>query len=88
MIDHQLAALAEEADDLRVRSLVGESPLADREHRDAQRTVDAMARSRAATTAEIAKLQRTIDALLEQFVPSGASSENPSGASPANPGPR
>lgn len=69
VLDHQLAALAEEADDLRVRSLVGESPLADREHREAQRTVEAMTRSRAATVAEIAKLERAVDELLERFVP-------------------
>jgi predicted nucleic acid-binding Zn-ribbon protein len=69
VLDQQLASLAEDADDLQVRSLVGESPLADREHRDAQRSVDAMNRSRAATVAEIAKLERTIDELLERFVP-------------------
>lgn len=69
VLDQQLAALAEEADDLRVRSLVGDSPLADKEHRDAKRTVDAMTRSRADKAAEIAKLQRTIDELLERFVP-------------------
>ena len=69
VLDQQLASLAEDADDLETRSLVGESPLADREHRDAKRSVDAMTRSRAATAAEIAKLQRTIDELLERFVP-------------------
>lgn len=69
VLDHQLASLASDADDLRVRSLVGESPLADREHRDAKRSVEAMTRSRAATIAEIAKLERSIDELLERFVP-------------------
>lgn len=69
VLDQQLAALADEADDLRVRSLVGESPLADREHRDARRTVEAMTRSRSATVAEIARLERAIDELLERFVP-------------------
>lgn len=69
VLDHQLAALSEEADDLQVRSVVGESPQADKDYRDARRSVDAMARSRAATAAEIAKLERTIDELLEQFVP-------------------
>jgi flagellar biosynthesis chaperone FliJ len=69
VIDEQLAALAEEADDARVRSLVGESPMADREHREAQSHVDAMARSRAATVATIAELERTVDELLERFVP-------------------
>ena len=69
VLDHQLAALAEEADDLQVRSVVGESPQADKDYRDARRTVEAMRRSRAATVDNIAKLERTIDELLEQFVP-------------------
>lgn len=69
VLDHQIAALADDADDLRVRSLVGESPQTDRDHRDAKRSVDAMTRSRAATVAEIARLERTVDELLEQFVP-------------------
>lgn len=69
VLDQQMASLAEDADDLEVRSLVGESPQADRDHRDAKRSVDAMTRSRAATVAEIAKLERTIDELLERFVP-------------------
>ena len=69
VLDEQLAALADEADEARVRALVGDSPLADREHRDAQRHVDAMTRSRAATAATIARLERTVDELLEQFVP-------------------
>ena len=47
MIDEQLAALADEADDARMRALVAETPLADREHREAQRHADAMARRRA-----------------------------------------
>ena len=33
--DEQLAHLADEADDARLRSLVSETPLAEREHRDA-----------------------------------------------------
>ena len=69
VIDEQLAALADEADDARVRALVGDSPLAEREHREAQSHVDAMARSRAATVAAIAELERTVDDLLERFVP-------------------
>ena len=69
VLDHQIASLAEDADDLRVRSLVGESPQTDRDHRDAQRSVEAMTRSRAATAAEIARLERTVDELLAQFTP-------------------
>lgn len=69
MLDHQLASLGADADDLQVRSVVGESPLADREYRDAKRSFDAMTRSRVATVAEIARLERLIDELLERFVP-------------------
>ena len=69
VIDEQLAALAEEADDLRVRALVGDSPMAERESREAQSHVEAMRRSRAATAAAIADLERTVDELLEKFVP-------------------
>ena len=69
VLDEQLVVLADEADDARVRALVGESPLAEREHRDAQRHVDAMRRSRAATAATIARLEGTVDELLERFVP-------------------
>lgn len=69
VLDEQLSALAEEADDAKVRALVGESPLADREYRDAQRHVDAMRRSRADTVATITRLERTVDELLERFVP-------------------
>lgn len=69
VIDHQLAALASEADEARVRALVADDPLAAREHRDARRSADAMARTRAATVATIADLERTVDELLERFVP-------------------
>lgn len=69
VLDEQLSALAEEADDAKVRALVGESPLADREYRDARRHVDAMQRSRADIVATITRLERTVDDLLDRFVP-------------------
>ena len=71
VIDEQLVALRDEADEARVRALVGESPLAEREHREAQRHVEAMERSRAATLATIVQLERSVDELLERFVPDG-----------------
>ena len=37
VIDEQLAQLADEADDARIRSLVSETPLAEREHHEAER---------------------------------------------------
>ncbi len=37
LADEQLRHLAETADDARLRAMVSETPLAEREHRDAQR---------------------------------------------------
>ena len=44
--EEQLAFLEEEADDVRLRALVAETPLADVEARDARRHADALARHR------------------------------------------
>ena len=68
VIDEQLAALADAADETRVRALVSETPLADREHDEAQRHADAMARSRAGVIAAIAELERAQDELLDRLV--------------------
>jgi hypothetical protein len=68
VIDEQLAALADAADETRVRALVSETPLADREHDEAQRHADAMARSRAGVLAAIGELERAQDELLDRLV--------------------
>ena len=44
--EEQLAFLEEEAEDVRLRALVAETPLADVEARDARRHADALARHR------------------------------------------
>jgi hypothetical protein len=67
VIEEQLAALADAADDARLRSLVSETPLAESEHRDAQRHADAMARSRAAVLQSISELERAQDELLDKL---------------------
>lgn len=66
--DEQLAHLAEAADDARLRSLVSETPLADREHHDAQRHADAMQRHRTELLEGIARLEQTQDELLDRLV--------------------
>ena len=66
--DEQLAHLAEAADDARLRSLVSETPLADREHHDAQRHAEAMQRHRAELLAGIARLEQTQDELLDRLL--------------------
>ena len=68
VIDEQLAALAEAADETRVRALVSETPLADREHDEAQRHADAMARSRVSVLTTISELQQAQDELLDRLV--------------------
>ena len=65
--DEQLAHFADITDDTRIRSLVSETPLADAEHRDAERTSSAMARHRAELVERIARLEVEQDELLDQF---------------------
>jgi hypothetical protein len=66
--DEQLVHLAAEADDARLRALVSETPLAGREHQDAQRHADAMQRHRAEVLEDIAKLEQTQDELLDRLL--------------------
>ena len=64
----QLAHLADAADDARLRSLVSETPVADVDHRQAERHAEAMRRHQAKVAEEIAKLERDQDDLLDRFV--------------------
>jgi len=66
--DEQLALLADTADDARLRALVSETPVADHDHREAERHADAMRRHREAVVDEIAKLERAQDELLDKLV--------------------
>lgn len=66
--DEQLAALAEEADDTRLRALVSETPIAEHEHNEAQKHADAMARHRSKVVEELAELDRTQDDLLDRLI--------------------
>jgi len=66
--DEQLAVLADAADDARLRALVSETPIAGREHTEAQRHADAMARHRADVLNQLAELERTQDELLDRLL--------------------
>jgi cell division septum initiation protein DivIVA len=68
VLDEQLAVFNDAAEETRIRSLVSETPLADREHREAQKHADAMLRSRAALMSSIAELERAQDELLDRLV--------------------
>jgi chromosome segregation ATPase len=67
VVDEQRAALAESADDLRIRAVVAETPGAEKEFREAQRHVDAMDNSRKELAKYIADLQRSQDELLNRL---------------------
>lgn len=69
MVDEQRTAMAEAADDLRIRALVAETPNAQKEHREAQRHVDALDSSRNELAKRIGDLQRSQDELLNRLVP-------------------
>lgn len=68
VVDEQLAALGDIADETRLRALVSETPVAEREHQEAQRHAEAMARHRGDLTAEIDELERSQDQLLDRLV--------------------
>ena len=68
VLEEQLSALAEAADEMRIRALVSDSPMADREYREAERSAEAMRRSRDACKALIAELEQAQDELLDKLV--------------------
>jgi 3-deoxy-D-manno-octulosonate 8-phosphate phosphatase KdsC-like HAD superfamily phosphatase len=67
VVDEQLAFLADAADDARMRAMVSETPMADKEHREAQKHADAMTRHRGQLVAQIAELEKAQDELLERL---------------------
>jgi len=67
VVDEQLASLADAADDARLRAMVSETPMADKEHREAQKHADAMARHRTQLANQIAELERTQNELLDRL---------------------
>ena len=65
--EEQLVFLEEEADDVRLRALVAETPLADVEARDARRHADALARHRDALRKNVQELEVEQDQLLDRI---------------------
>ncbi len=68
MAEQQLAHLAEEADEARLRALVSETPLAEQAHHEAERHADAMRRHHADLLEQLHQLERTQDELLDRLV--------------------
>lgn len=65
--ERALSQVDDEADDARLRSLVSETPIAQREHEEARRQSDVMRRSRDDLRAEIDKLEARQDELLDAY---------------------
>lgn len=64
----QLLHFSDDADESRLRSLVSETPVADREHRQARRHAEAMMRHRDELRGEIDKLEQLQDELLDRMI--------------------
>ncbi len=65
--DDQLLHFAGEAEESRLRSLVSETPLADQEHREAEKHAEALRRQQVKVTEEILRLEAEQDALLDEL---------------------
>jgi hypothetical protein len=65
--DEQLHHLGDEAEDARLRAIVSETPLAEREDRDARRHADAMANRRREVERSILTLEARVDELLDHL---------------------
>lgn len=65
--EEQLVQLTDEADDARLRALVSETPLAEREHREASRHADTLRRHRDQLELEIERLEVDQDELLDRL---------------------
>jgi len=65
--DEQLVQLADEADDARLRALVSETPLAEKEHRKASRHVERLRKHRERIAIRIDALDAEQDALLDRL---------------------
>ncbi len=65
--EEQLVQISDEADECRLRALVSETPIAEREYREAQRHADRLQQHRDEIAARIARLEADQDALLDRF---------------------
>jgi recombinational DNA repair ATPase RecF len=68
VLDQQFVSFADEVDETRVRALVSDSPLEQKQYREAERHAEAMRRTRATLAQTIAHLERDQDELLDRLV--------------------
>ncbi len=65
--DEQLAQVADEAAESRLRALVSETPLAEREYREARRHAERLRRHRDELAERVLRLEADQDDLLDRF---------------------
>lgn len=68
--EEHLAQLSDEEEDARIRALVSETPVAEKEHRKASRHADRLRKSREKGLAKLAELEREQDDLLDRLTAS------------------
>lgn len=68
VLEEQASVLRDSAEDARLRALVSETPLANKEYQQAQRHADAMERSRQSLIVTVAELRQAQDELLDRLV--------------------
>jgi flagellar biosynthesis chaperone FliJ len=68
--DEQLIRLVDEADDARLRALVSETPLAEKEHRTAGRHAERLRKHRDKVAAKLSALEAEQDELLDRLTAS------------------
>ena len=71
ILDEQLAFVEQVAEDARIRALVSETPLADREYREAREDLERMRRSHADAGEQLQQLGDEQDRLLERLLEEG-----------------
>ena len=65
--EEQLEQVSDEADECRLRALVSETPIAEREYREARRHAERLRRHRDEVAERVARLEADQDALLDRF---------------------
>lgn len=68
--EEHLAQLSDEEEDARIRALVSETPVAEKEHRKASRHAERLRSSRTKALTKIADLEREQDDLLDRLTTS------------------
>lgn len=67
VLDEQLTQVVDETEDLRLRSIVSETPQAAKVHRDSAKWADSVRRDRESKVHRLSQLERKQDELLDQL---------------------